>query len=410
MNHDLSIKLPDSPRADPATETFGSLHVTPNGAQVARIGIVTNNPSEQSAAPPTRNRSARAPAGEVLSRHEFLQQFQREKRRADRSKAPFATTIFEFAAGIFGEDETADRLMNILCTNKRDTDFVGILDDKRVAVLLTDTDAGGARQFIQKVRQRTEFFALSTVVETYPGRLFDALAGQEKSAAHPVAPFALEAPTRSRKAGYWLKRSIDFIVAAGTLIVISPLMLAVAIAIALDSPGPAIFRQIRIGRGGRPFDFYKFRSMYVGADERVHQEYVRRLITSTEQRGAQEAKPLAWSKLDSDSRITSIGHFLRKTCIDELPQLFNVLKGDLSLVGPRPPLPYEVTAYQSWHLRRVLEATPGITGLWQVNGGNATFDEMVRMDLRYVHSWSLMLDLKILLKTVWIVLRKNGGG
>jgi len=409
MNHDLSINLPDSPRSDPATETFGSFRVTPPGARVGRIGIVANKPSKRSAASPTRN-VAHPAAGEVLSRQEFLQQFRREKRRADRSKAPFATTIFEFAAGIFSEDETADRLINILCTNKRDTDVVGILDDRRVAVLLTDTDARGARQFIQKVRQHTEFFALSTVVEMYPDRLFDALVGQEKPTVHPIGPFALEAPTQSRKAGYWLKRSIDFIVAAGTLIIISPLMLAVAIAIRLDSPGPAIFRQIRIGRGGRPFVFYKFRSMYVGADERVHQEYVRRLITSTEQLGAHEAKPLAWSKLDSDSRITSIGHFLRKTCIDEVPQLLNVLKGDLSLVGPRPPLPYEVTAYQSWHLRRVLESTPGITGLWQVNGRNATFDGMVRMDLRYVYSWSLMLDIKILLKTVAIVLRKSGGG
>jgi lipopolysaccharide/colanic/teichoic acid biosynthesis glycosyltransferase len=147
--------------------------------------------------------------------------------------------------------------------------------------------------------------------------------------------------------------------------------------------------------------------MYRDSDERVHREYVTRLITGDGEASSQ--KP--WSKLEGDARITIVGGFLRKTCLDELPQLINVLKGDLSLVGPRPPLPYEAAAYESWHLRRVLEAKPGITGLWQVSRGSvATFDDMVRMDLRYVRRWSLLLDCRILIQTVVLVLRKRGGG
>src|SRR5947208_1682052 len=157
MNHDVSVNLPNSPRTASETDTLGSLHRTPSAAQLGRIGIVANKPSERGV-PAVPDRIGHAHAGDVLSRQQFLQQFEHEKRRSDRSKAPFATVVFEFAAGIFGEDDTADRLINIVCTNKRDTDVVGVLDDKRVAVLLSNTDARGAGQFIQKVRQRAEFF------------------------------------------------------------------------------------------------------------------------------------------------------------------------------------------------------------------------------------------------------------
>jgi lipopolysaccharide/colanic/teichoic acid biosynthesis glycosyltransferase len=187
-------------------------------------------------------------------------------------------------------------------------------------------------------------------------------------------------------------------------------MLIVAVAIAMTSPGPVIFKQIRLGKGGRPFIFYKFRSMNASADDRIHREYVSGLI-ATPEGDTRGAAPRTWSKLPDDPRITTVGRFIRKTSIDELPQLFNVVLGDLSLIGPRPALPYEAEKYQSWHLRRILSVKPGVSGLWQVAAGyDATFDDMVRLDLRYMREWSLRLDLKILLKTVQVVLRRSGTG
>jgi lipopolysaccharide/colanic/teichoic acid biosynthesis glycosyltransferase len=178
--------------------------------------------------------------------------------------------------------------------------------------------------------------------------------------------------------------------------------------VALTSPGPIIFRQVRLGRAAKPFVLYKFRSMFADADERVHRDYVLGLIHPA---GTGDGTQGAWAKLTDDARITPIGRFIRRTCLDELPQLFNVLKGDLSLVGPRPPLPYEAAAYEPWHLRRVLDIKPGVTGLWQVEGRNVTtFDDMVRMDLQYVRSWSLALDVRILCKTAVIILRRSGVG
>jgi lipopolysaccharide/colanic/teichoic acid biosynthesis glycosyltransferase len=187
----------------------------------------------------------------------------------------------------------------------------------------------------------------------------------------------------------------------------SPLLLAIAIAVKLSSRGPILFRQQRVGQYGRNFTFLKFRSMYVNNDNSVHQEFVKKLIAQDGATPAQEGQGVY--KLTNDKRITRIGGFLRRTSLDELPQLFNVLRGDMSLVGPRPPIPYELAAYQTWHRRRVLEVKPGITGLWQVTGrSRVKFDEMVRLDLRYATNWSPWLDLKILLKTPLAVIKGSG--
>jgi lipopolysaccharide/colanic/teichoic acid biosynthesis glycosyltransferase len=179
----------------------------------------------------------------------------------------------------------------------------------------------------------------------------------------------------------------------------------------LTSPGPVVFKQTRLGYRGVPFDFYKFRSMSLNADDRVHREYVASLINGNHAAINQgnAAKPMY--KLKSDPRVTPVGRIIRKTSMDELPQLFNVLKGDMSLVGPRPPLPYEAKQYQAWHLRRILGIKPGITGPWQVDGrSKVCFDDMVRMDLRYIRNCSLTFDLKILLKTLVVVVKREGAG
>ena len=149
--------------------------------------------------------------------------------------------------------------------------------------------------------------------------------------------------------------------------------------------------------------------MYVGNDASIHQEYTKKLISGKAQRHPCEGNSEGVFKLTGDSRITSVGAFLRKTSLDELPQFYNVLKGEMSLVGPRPPIPYEVENYDVWHRRRLLEAKPGITGLWQVSGrSRVTFDEMVRLDLRYARTWSPWMDIQILLRTPRAVLLGQG--
>src|SRR3989442_6253743 len=206
-----------------------------------------------------------------------------------------------------------------------------------------------------------------------------------------------------------IKRVIDILGSAAALIVLSPILLAIAAAIKLSSPGPVLFRQKRIGQYGIPFTFLKFRSMYCVNDSQVHIEYVRRFIAGDVNSGKSEADGKIVYKLTTDPRVTRVGSFLRKTSLDEFPQIFNVLKGEMSLVGPRPPIPYELEAYDIWHRRRLVEVKPGITGLWQVNGrSRLRFDDMVRLDLRYARAWSLWLDVKILLRTPQAVFSGDG--
>jgi exopolysaccharide biosynthesis polyprenyl glycosylphosphotransferase len=199
--------------------------------------------------------------------------------------------------------------------------------------------------------------------------------------------------------GEWsrmMKRAVDFTFALVGLIFLAPLMGFVAIAIKLDSPGPVLFRQTRVGKGGQPFVLYKFRSMRHGAEEQVEE-----LTDLNEAMG-----PIF--KIRDDPRCTWLGKFLRRTSLDELPQLYNVLRGEMSLIGPRPPIPAEVEQYQEWHKRR-LEVSPGITGLWQVSGrSNLTFDEMALLDIFYVEEWSPALDIKIFLKTIPTVIFWRG--
>jgi lipopolysaccharide/colanic/teichoic acid biosynthesis glycosyltransferase len=193
------------------------------------------------------------------------------------------------------------------------------------------------------------------------------------------------------------------------ILLFSPVMVLAAVAVKLNSPGPAVFKQSRLGMKGIRFPFYKFRSMYWNVDDQIHREYVNNLIKGNLEKINQGDGKGPLYKMKSDTRITKIGKIIRKLSVDELPQFFNVLKGEMSLVGPRPPIAYEVEKYEPWHLRRILEVKPGITGLWQVAGRSRTsFDDMVRLDLRYAQHWSIWLDLKILLRTVKAVFCSKG--
>ncbi|PYN56274.1 MAG: glycosyl transferase [Candidatus Rokuibacteriota bacterium] len=213
----------------------------------------------------------------------------------------------------------------------------------------------------------------------------------------------------ARKVSYGIKQAIDALGSSMALIILSPIFLAIAVAIKLSSPGPILFRQKRIGQYGVPFTCLKFRSMHAVNDSQIHKEYVTRFIAGSVDAGVSDTDDKVVYKLTADPRVTRVGRLLRKTSLDELPQLLNVLLGEMSLVGPRPPIPYELEAYDIWHRRRLLEVKPGITGLWQVNGrSRLRFDDMVRLDLKYAQAWSLGLDLKILLRTPRAVFSGDG--
>lgn len=205
------------------------------------------------------------------------------------------------------------------------------------------------------------------------------------------------------------KRVFDIVVASLILIIVCPVMLLIALLILIDSEGPVFFKQERVGLGGQGFTFYKFRTMRQNSPSDVHREYVQSFIRSQGSNGETEQKTRPDPhKLANDPRITRVGRVLRRTSLDEIPQFFNVLRGEMSLVGPRPPLPYEVQVYQDWHKAR-LAAIPGITGLWQVQGrSRVTFDEMVRMDLEYITHQTFWLDIKILILTIPAVISGAG--
>jgi len=209
--------------------------------------------------------------------------------------------------------------------------------------------------------------------------------------------------------GHYRKRVFDVMAASAGLVLCAPLLGVIALLIKVGSRGPILYRQTRVGLGGRPFVMFKFRSMYAEVSSAPHRRYAEGLILAGRGMRA-EAGGSAWVGLKDDPRITPVGRVLRRLSLDELPQLVNVLRGEMSLVGPRPALPYEVEVYEEWHWQR-FAALPGITGFWQVRARNrVTFDDMVRMDLEYLRRRSLWLDLQLVLQTPLAALVGKGIG
>ena len=205
----------------------------------------------------------------------------------------------------------------------------------------------------------------------------------------------------SRRVHHGLKNVLDVIIAVMTLVVFSPVLLIIALAVKLDSRGPAIFKQKRIGKDGRPFTVWKYRSMHVNADDKPHREALQKLVQGEP---AATVDGQGFFKPVDDPRVTRVGKFLRATGLDELPQVVNLLRREMSVVGPRPAIPYELDLYKEWHHRR-LAVRPGVTGLWQVKRHNTeNFDDVMRLDLEYIDSFSIWLDLKIILLTVPMIL------
>jgi lipopolysaccharide/colanic/teichoic acid biosynthesis glycosyltransferase len=214
--------------------------------------------------------------------------------------------------------------------------------------------------------------------------------GRASSLVVPIAPTS---------GGYRVaKRSLDLAASVIGLILVSPILAVVAVAVKVESRGPILFRQERLGLGGRPFTLYKFRSMFSSAEQGQHRDHVRELIRGeASERSGEEV----WLPITADPRVTRLGTFLRRSHFDELPQLINIVRGEMSLVGPRPPIPYEVEVYEPWHLRR-LSVIPGLTGLWQATAwGRVSFDEGVALDLAYIERRSFRFDLRLIGRTLW---------
>jgi exopolysaccharide biosynthesis polyprenyl glycosylphosphotransferase len=275
-----------------------------------------------------------------------------------------------------------------------------IRESRANEVIISDPNVPGERLFdvmIQTGRRRgVEFRIAPTLLNCLPSKTEIDQVGSLPMVTLFRSPLSSGARV--------VKRASDLFIATLALLILSPLWLLIALLIKLDSRGPVFYKQERVGMDGRIFLFYKFRSMQVGSDDATHREYQRAYISGrAESNLGDDERPVF--KLRSDTRITRVGRLLRKTSLDELPQLFNVMRGDMSVVGPRPPIPYEVENYQVWHRKR-LDLKPGITGLWQVSGRNRLpFDEMVRMDLYYIENWSLLLDIKIILQTLPVMWR-----
>jgi len=356
----------------------------------------------------------------IYSQEIFRDLLVHERKRSERSKNQLffvALNIKEVLTGNRSDIKVINTIIKSITRASREIDIKGWYESQEcIGIIYTEVTGNAYDQILNKIRN--EFSqslndALSAKISiTYT--LFPELDGKhwtedrsEEALLYPISRPA----TNTKKIQKVLKRFLDFSASSIGVALLSPLLMGVAILIKASSKGPAIFKQERIGLGGKKFMLYKFRSMYIHNDPTSHKDFVKNLIKGIEvisDKGLDPNQNPAY-KIQNDPRVTFIGRILRATSIDELPQLFNVLLGDMSLVGPRPPLAYEVEEYQAWHRPRVVEVKPGITGLWQVKGrSKTTFDGMVRMDLDYIHNWSFWLDVKLLLKTPAAVVTTKG--
>lgn len=356
-----------------------------------------------------------APVAEDTFKHMLC----RERKRSERSRKGFLLMTLRprlaqvRKAGHSPWREATERLAPLI----RETDTLGWYEaNVSLGVIFTELGNIEPRVAIAKIRHR-----VNAGLQPTPGggQAFDyelsffifpdgkgEKAGPIVSA--PLYPDLFELDGR-KKTSLIIKRSMDIVGSACAMLCFAPLFLGLAVLVKLTSKGPIFFRQWRLGQFGKPFVFVKFRSMHVATDTAIHQQYVTDFIAGKAAKNSPSDGKARVYKITNDPRVTFVGKFMRRTSLDELPQFWNVLMGEMSLVGPRPPIPYEIDAYDLWHHRRVLEAKPGITGLWQVQGrSRTTFDEMVRLDLRYAKTWSPLGDLRILLQTPRAVFSGDG--
>ncbi len=341
-----------------------------------------------------------------------------ERKRAERSRKQFVLMLMDAhlengsAAGILKE------AVEIVIASKRETDLIGWYRQGAIlGVIFTEVNAGADRPITEILRNKFQTTLAERMGKSRAAKIavsfhvFPEIWDKNQSGWQADSKLYPElGPTASRQqVPLLIKRMMDVAGAAALLLVLSPLLAAIAAMIKLTSKGPVIFEQERLGRFGARFKCLKFRTMYTDNDPKIHQEYIQQFISGNEASSNSNGSQQPVYKIVNDPRVTTVGRFLRKTSLDELPQFWNVLRGEMSLVGPRPPVQYEFEIYDIWHRRRILDVKPGVTGLWQVSGRSRTrFDDMVRLDLRYCRTWSLWLDLKILISTPRAVLGGDG--
>jgi len=358
---------------------------------------------------------------ELLHETAFKRSIAVERKRSERSKEPFLLMLVDVGSDPASREKqkVLERMVSVLRASSRDTDVIGWYQEHSIlGVMFTGlivTDKGlilstiltRVSDMLRHELTFEQFNQVSLSFHFFPDD-WDHGSGERPPSNTALYPDLVNPGTRKRTL-LTLKRGMDAAASGLGILLLSPLLAVIAIAIKLTSDGPVFFRQQRVGQYGKLFTVLKFRSMYVNNDHGVHKEYVLKLIADQAERNGSSGGTAGVYKLTNDRRITPLGQFLRRTSLDELPQIINVLRGEMSLVGPRPAIPYELAAYQTWHRRRILEAKPGITGLWQVTGRSLVkFDDMVRLDLRYATSWSLWLDFEILLRTPMAVIRGSG--
>jgi lipopolysaccharide/colanic/teichoic acid biosynthesis glycosyltransferase len=359
-----------------------------------------------------------APDETALTEGVFHSLLTHERRRAERSRKPFVLMLLDANLEDGTPAEILKNAVEIVLASKRETDLVGWYKQELIlGVIFTEVSVEGELPVTETLRNKIETALVKHLGREPASKIAISLhlfpENWDKDHTGWVADSKLY-PDLKRKSSrkrlpLVIKRGMDVLGSGALLLVLSPLLAAIAAIIKLTSKGPVLYEQERLGQLGARFRCLKFRTMYTNNDPKIHQEYVQQFIAGKEGLDKSESSEKPVYKLTNDPRITSIGRLLRKASLDELPQFWNVLRGEMSLVGPRPPVPYEFEVYDVWHRRRVLEVKPGVTGLWQVSGRNRTlFDEMVRLDLRYCQSWSLWLDLKILFATPRAVFHGDG--
>ena len=351
-------------------------------------------------------------ADRVLEEDSFQDMIAFERKRSERSGKVYALVLVETidTMAMDQKEKLLDNTGQVLTALTRDTDVTGwYKTGSTLGVIFADIVAADKDAVVAAILARVtdtlsenltveQLSQLSISTNCYPE---DWQAETTSRPSNPALYPDLASRDRSRRVAIVVKRIMDILGSIVAIILFAPVIFIIAVAIKLTSKGPVFFRQERIGQHGKPFVLLKFRSMFMNNDTSVHQEWFQNFYTGNAQRHKTgDDNGNGTFKLPNDPRVTSLGRLLRRTSMDEVPQFFNVLKGEMSLVGPRPPIRYEVDAYKAWHRGRILQAKPGITGLWQVNGrSRVAFDEMVRLDLRYARTWSIWLDIQILLKT-----------
>jgi exopolysaccharide biosynthesis polyprenyl glycosylphosphotransferase len=356
----------------------------------------------------------------VLNEQAFHKMIALERKRTERSRKPFLLMRVDMGNGLESDKKgkALGKILAALALSTRETDVTGwYKNDSIVGVMFTEfgvddrsiipnTMMTRVSEALRKNLSEQQFKALNIKFQLFPEEWNHDI---PQRPSDPTLYPDLTSRDNARKFFCVTKRLMDIVGSALALLLFAPLLLLIAIAIKLTSNGPVLYTQKRVGQYGKQFVFLKFRSMYIDNDDRDHKAYTKQLIAGDAETHPGNSNGNGVYKITNDKRVTSIGSFLRRTSLDELPQFFNVLKGEMSLVGPRPAVVYEVEEYKIWHRRRVLEAKPGITGLWQVNGrSRVKFDDMVRLDLRYAKTWSPWMDLKILLRTPVVVVFGDG--